>query len=365
MNDARPIDGSARTHEGAAGTARGAAPRGRAGWLDIARGLSMALVVVLHAEYAMAAIGDRAMAVHLFSLALMPLRLPLFFLVAGLLAAGVMARGAREVLRRRVAHYGYLFVVWCALYEAFHLWLLPGLGPPGLARLYAGPDRLPWVLASANGHQWFIYALALFFALALALRPLPVAAQAAIAVAVGLVGTAEPGGALGPTVLDHFHYFPWFLLGLLGRDRLIAAAPRLARPGALAAIGLAWAAATALAHKARLLQDDLVRPALSLLALPFGIGLSAWLAGRHPLWGAPLRLVGRNTLHVYVLHTMALRLVLASAERPASVPREVWAVAVAALAIVMCLAAGRVLARVPGLFAIPGRQRAPRPAPAA
>jgi uncharacterized membrane protein YcfT len=87
-----------------------AAPR--VAWLDMARGLCMVLVVLLHADIASGRPHEQSAVACLINMALVPLRLPLFFLVSGLLAARLLSRSPREVLVRRVLFCLYLYVLW-------------------------------------------------------------------------------------------------------------------------------------------------------------------------------------------------------------------------------------------------------------
>ena len=100
----------------------------------------------------------------------MPLRLPVFFLVSGMLGASILARPAQMALVHRVGRYGYLFVVWWLLQRGFETRLVSGLGPPEMQEFFATPDSLWHLLTEDEDDHWFFYALAVFFGLALASR---------------------------------------------------------------------------------------------------------------------------------------------------------------------------------------------------
>jgi len=336
--------------------ARNTAPQ-RLAWIDAARGTTMFLVVLLHADAVLYVLGDRPMAVHLLNLALTPLRMPLFFLLSGVLAAGLLARGAEQVIGRRVLHYLWLYVVWWGAYWLFHAWLLGWAGPPALAAYYGGGDGFADRFLRSWNNQWFLYALAIYFAIALAVRGLPPPAQAAIAVGLAAPSVFGFGEWIGLPAADRLYHLPYFMAGVLAREPLLRAAPRLARPGVLAGLLLAWAVATAGAHKLRLLEDDVARAALSLLAVPAGIGMATLLTTAAPRLAAPLGALGRTTLAVYVLHTMTMRIVVAALERPEALPGAAWAVLIAVAATALAMAAGRLLSPVPGLFGLPAPLR--------
>ena len=67
----------------------------RLAWPDLARGACMVLVVLLHADHALRHIGQNDEHLYLLNELLVPLRQPLFFLISGMLGAGVLSRGAR------------------------------------------------------------------------------------------------------------------------------------------------------------------------------------------------------------------------------------------------------------------------------
>jgi fucose 4-O-acetylase-like acetyltransferase len=93
--------------------------------------------------------------------------------------------------------------------------------------------------------------------------------------------------------------------------------------------------------------------ALSLVALPAGLGFAAWLAERWPRLALPLQVIGRSTLVIYVLHTIALRPLMAWVPWDAG-PEEALLPLVALAAIALTLLVGRPLERaLPVLFALP------------
>ena len=66
----------------------------RLAWPDLARGACMVLVVLLHSDHAVRHIGENDEHLHLLNELLVPLRQPLFFLISGMLGAGILSRGA-------------------------------------------------------------------------------------------------------------------------------------------------------------------------------------------------------------------------------------------------------------------------------
>lgn len=349
-------DGWARARV-AAPAASGAAPKPRIGWVDTARGITMFLVVLLHADIVSQQLGHYDSVVLLAGHALYALRMPLFFLVAGLLAAGLLRRSAQEVLERRVLYYAWLYALWSLLYAGFHGLLLPGLGPPTMEAYYTNVEGPAAALLVTWNNVWFLYILGLFYLLALALRRLTPAQQAATALAVMLPGLLDWGEALGAPVFDRFLHFPYFMAGLLAPQLIRGAVPRLAHPAVFAATGAAWLGAAALLHLQDLLREPVAIALLSLLAVPSGLGFAAWLTMMAPRLAAPLQAVGRDTLPIYVLHTMTLRVLMAVLPQPDWAPGFVYQPLMALWALVAAYWLGQLLQPVPGLFGLPVLRR--------
>ncbi|HYZ33509.1 MAG TPA: acyltransferase family protein [Crenalkalicoccus sp.] len=333
----------------------------RLGWVDTARGLTMIMVVLLHADVVATAIGQQSVPITLLDFALYPLRMPMFFLVSGMLAAGLLQRSAEEVLHRRVLHYAWLYALWSLIYAGLQAGLMAGLGPPAMRAYYNNIEGPVAALLVTWNNTWFLYALMLFFGIALVLRRLPPAAQMAAALLLALPGTLAWGTAIGLPVLDRFYHLPYFVFGILASARLKEAAPRLGRPALLVPIVLVWGGLTLFAQHERVLREPPVIAALSLLAVPAGLGLAALLAARLPWLARPLQVIGRNTLAIYVLHTLLLRPMMALLPWQA-LPGAVALPLLALTAVGLALVLGKGLARVPGLLAVPRLGRKTEPA---
>src|SRR3954471_9658796 len=113
----------------------------RLAWPDLARGLCMVLVVLLHSDHALRHIDESDEHLHLLNELLVPLRQPLFFLISGVLGAGVLSRGARGVLVHRVGRYLWLLVLWWALGRFLQL-RLDAFGPLGMEPIFTSPSSL-------------------------------------------------------------------------------------------------------------------------------------------------------------------------------------------------------------------------------
>ena len=282
---------------------RPAEPSARLLWVDVAKGVSILLVVLHHAVVkdlavqAPPALAPAAEAWAAVTMALKPVRMPLFFVLSGLVAAGAVRRPWPQARRRVLSPY-YLYVVWLVLQGAFFSVerLLPMNRTQDLGEL-AGD--LVW----ASTGLWFLYALAVYFALARVLSRFPRERVLLAAAAVSALSGLVPTEAWNRTsVLFHFTFFA---LGALAPDLVRrAAAEAVGLLPRLAVVYLAIVALLPLAHLPRTV-DLLVA---SVVGVPLGIGLCVRLADGPAADG--LAWIGRRTLPVYVIHAPLLALAL-------------------------------------------------------
>lgn len=338
-------------------------PAGRAAWVDVAKGLSIALVVAHHVVLLLASQHGAPAGLVELSRALGTVRMPVFFLASGLFAGTALAGPWRRLLHRRVALFAWLYLVWCLVrYLVFGL-LAHGVD---VASWRSPATLLPqlWLPSSA---LWFIFALALFSVVAKALRPVPVPVRLALAAGLAVV----VGG--GVVEVDSYAwrsmgaYLVFFLLGADASGPIRRWAARLTRPAAVGAalgLGVAWVAVTVLVRALDVALVPGVRLGTSLVGVGAGVALSVALAhgraGVLPAW------LGTRTLDVYLVHGPAVGVValVLAATAP---PTVGWAGAVALLAgvtaaaIGLSLAAGRGLRALGAgwLFALPERWAAP------
>ncbi|GAB7190182.1 hypothetical protein NUM3379_08880 [Kineococcus sp. NUM-3379] len=290
---------------------------GRLLWADAARGACAVLVVLLHVTTVHVAVlvdgpWPEAAGAHRAWVAasrlLQPVRMPLFFAVAGWLAVGALRRPRRAVLVSRAGTCAYLYGVWLLLWllAAAAVGAATGTGAReaglGLVQPADAPALLPAALLGSAG-PWFLHALALYAAVGRLTRRLPAALVVGVAAAVAVASTAGwlPAPQGTGEVQQHA---VWYLAALRcpGAVGRLVARPR-PRWAALAAVlfcaaGAAW----------RLLEPPavLVEPPLRLLAVVAGLLLATWGAAAAPRTAAALAGLGRRTLALYVLHPVLL-----------------------------------------------------------
>lgn len=306
----------------------------RVGWPDVAKGICIILVVLWHVVTKVAVEMPGAGPVTdvwvMLNAQLLPLRIPLFFLVSGVFAArAVLDVGARS-WRRRAGRLALLYVVW-VLIQTFVLALAPDFDT---ARANDGWELLAQLTLSPT-NLWYLLALAVYLTIGRLTRGLPTAVVLSVAFVIAAVagaGVIPDLGNLWQLVQNLF----FFLLGLRGRPVVerFAQSVRVWRTLALAAL---YVAALALVAGLTLRLLPGVWPALALIAVACGVSLSV-LLDRH-----------RRTLPIYVLHMMPLALIDAGLDaagwRTTPVLEAIGPLVLTASVIAICLGVHALLVR--------------------
>ncbi|WP_204358660.1 acyltransferase family protein [Streptosporangium sp. 'caverna'] len=275
-------------------------------WPDVAKGACILLVVLWHVIMKHYLQIDWHLPIPVpgawgtVTEQLLPLRMPLFFTISGMFAIGAVNRPWRVLGRSKVAGFLYLYVLWLLIHTVL-LALVPDFdtaradGPLGLlAQLTITPSNL-----------WYLYALALYFAIAKVVRRLPaglVVGAAFILSAAASAGLLEMPGDRGGV----YKNLVFFLAGMYFRpivERLAAVAnrPRLAVLG-VSYIGILAAMAVTGAD-----TWPGVWPLACVLAAVLGV-TAAVLVSRWVWLGNRLAALGRGTLPIYVMHMPLLAL---------------------------------------------------------
>jgi uncharacterized membrane protein YcfT len=336
-------------------------PDSRLAWVDAAKGLSILLVVVHHTVAYLQTAGLAPAPVVAGNEALASLRMPLFFLAAGLFVAGPLAAPWRTLLHKRVAFFLYLYLLWTLIRFTFFATLVPPAVDPNDS---ANAESLAWALLLPGPSMWFLYALALFSVIGKLVRRVPAAVQ------LGLSGVLSALTGAGLLEFDsrwgymaRFLFF--FLLGWHAKV-LIARLARSTSPLKViaAAVACVLCAGGAVALGARPVPG--VALALNCVAVVFGVLFTAWICRFRV--GVPLVLLGQQTLPVYLVHMLWLAAIMTGLRHVevAPVVGYVLPVAMALVLVVLSLLTQRVLLALgaTALFALPAglaaRTRSPR-----
>lgn len=329
-------------------------------WMDLAKGVSIFLVVFGHTTgwYSTNLTGGDQTFWGSFNAIIRPLPIPLFFLISGILAAGKMERPLRESWPNTIGLY-LLGCIWTAI---FCLKLAVPGGRDGLP--YPGLDQL--ALAFLLPVQfWYIWVLPAYYLIAWTLRRIFGARSAYALVPMALlslgswwIGQATSGIVRPP--FDPLHSealtfnLIWFYLGCQGKGLWIDVVENGSLRRGIIAFGLFFALSITAT------RFDLREP-LAVFLAPFALWGALEILGclhdGHPLVRR-LRDVGTQTLPIYVMHMMvltAMTFVVGKLGLSGAVPygnlviQLTLPILIALTLVVICLRTGHVLRGIPVL----------------
>lgn len=127
----------------------------RMSWVDLAKGLSIILVVAMYSAYNTGEYTGEVGFLHYLVGFATPFRMPEFFLISGLFLSQVIARPWRRYADRRVVHYFYFYALWALIMIALKVGIYTA-APVGMLR------ALALAVVEPYGVLWFIYMLGIF-----------------------------------------------------------------------------------------------------------------------------------------------------------------------------------------------------------
>jgi uncharacterized membrane protein YcfT len=270
-------------------------PDARLAWVDVAKGLCIVLVVLMHATFGVEKAVGSETSLHAFIDWARPFRMPDFFLISGLFLAARIDRPWRSYLDTKVVHFAYFYVLWLTIQFA--------LKAPGMVAESGGAATLQDYLTSffvPFGTLWFIYLLMVYFVVAKLLTPVPKWVVLAVATVLHVLAPAS-----GIFIVDEFtSRFVFFYSGYALAPLVLAFADRIGNmPSLPLAAGLAlWAAGNALAVNSGLALahgPDLFFSCVGIAAVIAFSVLVTSSAG-----GGLLAYCGRNSIAVYLAFTV-------------------------------------------------------------
>jgi len=312
----------------------------RLDWVDMAKGISILLVVMM---YAASSVGEDTGGVGLLHWAIAfatPFRMPEFFLISGLFLSQVIDRPWRAYTDRRVVHYLYFYALWAVIHIVFKVGLV-SMNPAGAA------EYLAWAVIQPYGVLWFIYLLAAVSAAAKLLHGLRVPIWAGLAAGAALqIAPLHTGSYLFDQFAEYFVYF-YAGYGLAPLFFRLAA-------WAMTHIGLALAglAAWALVNGALVFSPGFamnpIHPVMGYAGLP-GLHLLLALAGTAALCSLAamltrlpamdwLRWLGAHSLVIYVAFVLPMGIARTVLIRLGVVEPTVLSLAIFTIAILAPLA---------------------------
>jgi uncharacterized membrane protein YcfT len=280
----------------------------RLDWVDMAKGLSIFLVVIMYCASSVGEDTGQTGFLHWTIAFAMPFRMPEFFLISGLFLSQVIARPWAAFADRRVVHYLYFYVLWAVIHIVFKVALV-GRDPGGAL------SYLAWAIVEPYGVLWFIYMLAVFGLVSKLLNQFKVPHWLALAAgAVLQMASVHTGSYL----VDQFcAYFLYFYAGYVFAPQIFRIAEWAANNVAAALGALAiWAVINAVLVFSPGFRLDPVHIQMGWAALP-GVHLFAAMAGAIAIciasalllnlpWMNWLRWMGTKSLVVYVAFVLPM-----------------------------------------------------------
>jgi uncharacterized membrane protein YcfT len=140
----------------------------RVDWVDHAKGICIVLVVMMHSTLGVEkAMGETGAVGHFIEWA-RPFRMPDFFLISGLFLARRISAPWGTYADTKIIHFAYFYVLWMSiqfLFKGYGIYIEQGA--VGVMHDFAVGFIEPF------GTLWFIYLLAVFFALTKLVNKLP------------------------------------------------------------------------------------------------------------------------------------------------------------------------------------------------
>jgi len=276
----------------------------RVGWVDCVKGLTIIMVVAHHAVLGLAAKGLAHSDVLRWDESLAAVRMPLFFLVAGLFAKRAIDGPLQKFLDGKVVHFAYFYFLWSLIL------FFARFGSNDVAEKKTRATEILAILWDPISTIWFMYGLMLAFLFVRLLRSLPPLAIVATALAIQTLALASPPvpGAMIINKFDHLLFY--FVLGVYGSAWIRNQANSI-KPATAAGLILSFIVVAVPATMTDTLRLPIVYTVISLLGVSAVIAVAA--AGQDALIARGLSYVGKYSLPIYLSHFLpvaAIRIVL-------------------------------------------------------
>jgi uncharacterized membrane protein YcfT len=319
-------------------------------WVDAAKGICMALVVLRHFSlwFEGEINGGSAAIWWTVSEFLSPLRMPLFFFLSGFLAVRALSRPLRSSQARTIGLY-VIYALWTFLFLS--RLFIPAARGGGDAPT-AGELAVSLILPTSF---WYLWALPAFFLLAWGLQKvlgrhmawalvplavLSIAGQSIEDATLGVLTDPMDALKLGSVAENAV----WFVLGVVGRPLWLAAMERAS------ALRLAGGVVGYAAVYSFLAATDLLGPGkfvLAVIALWVSLNALALLDMRAPVLRA-FGAVGRVTLPVYIFHIFAISAIsgvvgIVGLDRVLGENAQLWGAIVPPVAAILVIIACRLV----------------------
>lgn len=254
----------------------------RIGWMDLLRGSSILLVILLHStEIVSARVGEVPDVFEFISNFFAPFRMPMLMFLSGLLVAGSLHAPVGKYVWGKVRRIVWPIVVWTFVYAAGQYMVGKG-------------EFMPWQLGFWVTYLWFMQFIFAYYILALLMKWVPIWVLFGIPFVVMFIIPEE-----FELLRKFFYLMPFFFLGAFIEKHWDQFATRLS---------VRWAAVLSVIPIGLGLYSALIDPLwyepLSVVPALLGIMILVRLTAVTPdvRWLAPVRFVGQYSLIYYVSH---------------------------------------------------------------
>ena len=293
---------SSRTPNGAAEhshdvSARDGPPtqrRVREDWIDVVKGITISLVTLHHVISSLREAGLFPESYDRIYLLLVPVRMPLFFTVAGLFAASSLKKPLSEFIDSKIIHFMYFYVLWNIISYSMRMALSP----------FMDTAIDPWQILMIGWQPvvmlWFLYVLALAFVVLRLTKSWPREVVLALALFCHAISFNLPFDLEVPR--NFLRFFIFFMIGAVFSSfiRAKAANARLVF-AALCAAG--YAALCMMLGQYREVLSFPVFGILAILSSATIVTLSSVYA--QTVVGQLFRRIGVYSLYIYVMNFLA------------------------------------------------------------
>lgn len=292
-------------------------PTGRLDWIDTARGAAIALVVLLHTREWHYAEFDYHFPGRAFWDTFIAfagtVRMPLFFMVSGLLAVSSLSRPLASGGARKPQVIVHLYLLWLGIYTVVFA-ILP---TDGQVRSVDGPlDALSQIVVPDTA-LWYLWALVVYYLALRACARLPQRIVLAVAAMLSIVGTAVTGLEAHGFLASVMKNFLYFALGAYyaGHWKAVAATATWTRLGVFGGVYLILTAALLSNGAHPVVHWAGVDQLTGIVAIHTGV-LGSSLLARSRRLSSPFRFLGGRTLPIFVLQALLIGFVNALAAGP-------------------------------------------------
>lgn len=285
--------------------------RERLYWVDFAKAVAIVLVVLYHVSITGIDLlfpGTQSFALASWkevSRMLLPIRMPLFFLVAGMLASGAIRRPWKASWRSRFADILWPYLLWSLIFAGVAGFAYQPEDPSGYAEFSLA------TIPQGGTAYWFLPVLVVFFVLAKVLRPVASLATLGALVLLSVqsaIGDHIPGfvpDELAANIVRLANFALWYFLGCFAGTTI----KRIADASSYRLMVGAAAIYAVLTYLIYIRGTELpLSMTITITGLVCAITLSAW-ATRYPAVRTAAGYIAARTLPIYLMHPFLLSLI--------------------------------------------------------